>query len=145
VRWVAEPPSPFFMVHGSEASYPRTSTTTVHEYEPTPRKATRSHLRTRSTSSMRRETWHSYVVPSTNKPYDATTSAMCALASSKSETWSFDEFKAVRIDTSCHPLRRGRSLPNKCSDSEHTRFDTRTDRSSPTHGTSNICGHFTLE
>jgi hypothetical protein len=77
--------TPFFMVHGSEAVLP-TDIDYVHEYEPTPRKATRSRLRMRSTSSMKREMWHSYVVPSTNKPYDATTSATCTLVSSKSET-----------------------------------------------------------
>jgi hypothetical protein len=47
------------------------------------------------------------VVPSTNKLYDATTSATCTLASSTSETWSSDEFKAARTDTSSHPPWEG--------------------------------------
>jgi hypothetical protein len=57
----------------------------AHEYKPTLRKATRSHLRMQSTSSTRHEMWHCYVAPSTNKLCDATTSATCTLVSSTSQ------------------------------------------------------------
>jgi hypothetical protein len=80
-----------------------------------------------------------------NKPYDATTSATCALASYTSDSWLSDEFRAARTDTSSHHLGKGRSSSTRCSNPEHTRSDTRTGGSSSTLGTSNTCGHFTLE
>jgi hypothetical protein len=102
-------------------------------------------LRMRSTSSTRREMWHYCVAPSTSKPCDATTSATCDLASSTSETWPSDEFKASRTGTSSRHLERGHSSSTRSSGPEPTRSSTRTGGSSPTHGTSNTCARFTLE
>jgi hypothetical protein len=65
--------------------------------------------------------------------------------SSMSEIWSSDEFRAARIYTSSLPLGRGRSSSARYSDPERTRLDMRTDESSLMCGTSNTCGHFTLE
>jgi hypothetical protein len=89
--------------------------------------------------------WRYCIAPSTNKLYDTTTSATCAHASSTSKTWSSDEFKATRLDTSSHHLWKGRSSSTRCSDPEHTRSDERTGESSLTRGTSNTCDHFSLE
>jgi hypothetical protein len=102
-------------------------------------------LRTRSTNLMRRATSHFCVAPSINKLYDDTTSATYAHTSFKSGTWSFDELKAARIDTSFRPHGRGHSSSTGCSDPGHTRSDTRTGESSPMHRTSNTYGHFTLD
>jgi hypothetical protein len=72
-------------------------------------------LKMQSTTSTRHEMWRSFAAPSTNKLYDATTSAMCALVSSTSETWSSDEFKVARMDPNSHPLGRGHSSSTRCS------------------------------
>jgi hypothetical protein len=101
--------------------------------------------RTRSTSSTRRVMWYCYTQPSTNKPCDATTSATCAPASSKSGTWSFDNFKVARIDADSRPHGRGHSSLIRYSNPERLRSDTKMIESPPTLGTSSTCGHFTLE
>jgi hypothetical protein len=126
-------------------SYLRTSTMAAHKYEPTPRKATRLRLRIRSTSLMKRKMWRCYIAPSTNKLCDAIMSATCVLASSTLETWSFDESKAARTDTSSRHLGRGHSSSTRCSNQERTRSNKKTGGSSPTHGTSNAYARFTLE
>jgi hypothetical protein len=123
----------------------RTSTTAVHGYEPTPRKATKLCSRTWSTNATRRGMWHCCAAPSTSRPYDATTSATCTPASSTSETLYSDEFMEARTRTSYHHLGRGHSSFTKYSDLGHTRSSTRMGGSSPTHGTSSTCARFILE
>jgi hypothetical protein len=46
-----------------------------------------------------------------------------------------NEFKAARTSISYRHLGRGHSSSTKCSDPGHTRSSTRTEGSSPTHGT----------
>jgi hypothetical protein len=89
--------------------------------------------------------WHYYTPPSTSKPCGATRSTTCMFAISRSGTWSSDEIKVARTATSSHPRGRSRSSSNKCSDPRHTRSNTKKVELSPTRGTSNTCGHFTLE
>jgi hypothetical protein len=129
--------TPFFMVHDSEAvlptdidyDSPRVQACTVEGKQVVLEDAIDQLDEARDVALLR--------CASINKLYDAATSATCALASSMSETWSSDKFRASRIDTILHRLGRGCSSSTRCSDPEHTRSDTRTDESSPTRGTSN--------
>jgi hypothetical protein len=66
-------------------------------------------------------------------------------ASSTSGISYFDESKAARTGTSYRHLGRGRSSSTRCSNQGHTRSNTRTGVSSPTHGTSNTCVCFILD
>jgi hypothetical protein len=65
---------------------------------------------------MRRATYRYYEVPSTSRPYDATTSATCTPASSTSGISCSDESRAARTGISYRHLGRGRSSSTKCSD-----------------------------
>jgi hypothetical protein len=138
--------TPFFMVHSSKVVLPKDidySSSRVRAYIEEGNQAT---LEDSIDQLDEARAWHyCCAAPSASKTCDATTRETSVLASSTSGTWSSDEFKAARTDTSYLHLGRGRSSSTKCSDPELTRYSMRTGGSSPTHGTSNICARFILE